>query len=379
MNILFVFPDFTPFHGGVQMVTDILSKEFIKRGHKVTLLSQDAKYKQEDTIVPVISIDLSSSEYNVEDYYKGLLRDRGIDIIINQLPLDPQNDFFLKHSLPNIKTISVYHSKPFGVLKLIRNEIKLSTSLYNRVKTLLYYIKTAIVIYYRFIKVTKGSDVLCLLSPYYKAGLVKVIPYLPINNIEAIGNPLAESRILEMTIRKKQIIFVGRLDDKCKNLVGALDVWNIFVKKYPDWRFVIIGDDSGIDNIKQVIIERNIPNVEFVGRKSNMVQYYAESSFILQTSFYEGWSMAICEAMSYGCVPCVYKTYESLLDFIQDGESGLICPPFDPQAMADRLDETLSLPERFDLISKTAIERIEKFKVHSVVSQWEELFNKLKK
>lgn len=379
MNILFVFPDFTPYHGGVPMVTDILAKEFIKRGHEVVFLSQDPQYTNEDTVVPVISIDLSSSsEYSLIDYYQELLREKRIDIIINQLPLVSSNDFFLKYSLPNIKTISVYHSRPFGILKLIKNEIQTSTSLLNRLRTLLYYVKTAIFTHRRFSTISRNSDILCLLSPHYKE-LLKNIPCLKIQNIESIGNPLPIFRSLGTTTRKKQIVFVGRLSDKCKNLRGALDVWNIFVKRHPDWRFVVIGNDSGIDDIKQEITEKKISNIEFVGHTSNMEQYYSQSSFILVTSFYEGWPMVICEAMSYGCIPCVYNTYEAIQDLIQDGESGLICQPFNPQAMVDRLDKVLSCTEELNMMSRTAIDLIQNFKVDFVATQWEDLFNKLKK
>ena len=83
--------------------------------------------------------------------------------------------------------------------------------------------------------------------------------------------------------------------------------------------------------------------------------------------------------MSYGCIPCVYNTYEAIQDLIQDGESGLICQPFNPQAMVDRLDKVLSCTEELNMMSRTAIDRIQNFKVDFVATQWEDLFNKLKK
>lgn len=379
MNILIVFPDFNPTHGGVPRVTHIITKELILRGHKVFYLSQNPNIQHNNTIVPVIYIDLSQKLDDNICYYQNILSVNNIDIIINQLPLHKENDFFLKYTLSQVKTISVFHSKPFGILKLLQNIISTTNSISKCIMTVLYYIKTALHIYLRFIRIIRLSDKLCLLSEYFKTNLLSVNPFLPADKIISIGNPIEIQESINEVPRKKQILFVGRLSDPCKNLLGAIQIWEKFVKTHPDWSFRVLGEDSGIDEIKKYIDDRAIPNVKFMGHVTDVVSNYSTASFILVTSYFEGWPMVICEAMLCGCIPCAYSTYETIFELISDGESGIICKPFDSNAMVDRLNDVLLKSEIMGNMSQNAMTSIKKYSAKVITLQWEELFEKLKK
>ena len=379
MNILFVCPDFTPSNGGVQRVTDILAKGFIERGHKVNFLSLDDKFANENTLAPVLTINVvSTNKCDLVPEYQKLLQERKIDFVINQLPQNKDYDFCLKYILSGIKTISVYHSKPFGWYRLWKNEILISNSIFDRFNRILHCIKITFTTYFRFVVTTRLSDNLILLSDHYKKSLLKIIPCLPAAKINSIANPIGGVQPLEMSSRKKQILFVGRVSDRCKNIYAALSVWEKFVEKHKDWNFIVVGDDSNIDDIKSNVKERAIPNIKFVGHTYDVTSYYAESEFIIVSSFYEGWPMVICEAMSYGCIPSVFNTFQAVNDLIQDGESGLICTPFNSSEMVERLEEVLADPVRMQTMAENAANYIQRFNVEMIVDQWEELFNQLK-
>ena len=87
MNILFLYRiPMLPFIGGVQRVTENLTKEFISRGHKVVYLSIYEKYKaiEYDYPAPQYYLDYKLHKQNAINTYRSLLVDQKIDVIINQ-------------------------------------------------------------------------------------------------------------------------------------------------------------------------------------------------------------------------------------------------------------------------------------------------------
>lgn len=73
--------------------------------------------------------------------------------------------------------------------------------------------------------------------------------------------------------------------------------------EYPQFEFIFIG-------IKKPNTINYIPeNVQFLGRMNSneLMTYYNQSKFYLQLSNFEGFGVALCEAMLCGCIPIVSK------------------------------------------------------------------------
>lgn len=116
-NILFVFHNpFDPSFGGTERVTDLLSKEFIKRGHNVFYLStrnKESEYKFPCTqyYLPYSNSLKNSKNYK---YVESLIQTNKIDFIINQSGYNHElNEIFdLK-----CKNIAAIHYEPRCHLK----------------------------------------------------------------------------------------------------------------------------------------------------------------------------------------------------------------------------------------------------------------------
>lgn len=86
LNILFVFHvPFIAQNGGVERVTDILSRHLINRGYSVFYLSSEQRCSNFDFPVKQFYFPTSSyySQKNI-DYYNSFLLENKIDIVINQ-------------------------------------------------------------------------------------------------------------------------------------------------------------------------------------------------------------------------------------------------------------------------------------------------------
>ena len=119
MNIMFMF-DFPiiAHNGGVQRVTDVLAKEFVRRGHKVSFLcisiaeQQDMGVNDDATCMQYYL----SSETDVTNQIKELAVELSLDVVINQS--------FSNEAVPILRAlpqgafkVQVFHSQPFATYK----------------------------------------------------------------------------------------------------------------------------------------------------------------------------------------------------------------------------------------------------------------------
>ena len=114
-----------PSYGGIERVTDLLSKEFVRRGHNIIYLCTTVIANQLDCAFPAEQIVLPYSggfenEENVK-FYSHLLNEHKIDIVINQRGWAPFMNNVI--GLNDVKTISVIHSSPMGSHIMYMREI----------------------------------------------------------------------------------------------------------------------------------------------------------------------------------------------------------------------------------------------------------------
>ena len=93
--------------------------------------------------------------------------------------------------------------------------------------------------------------------------------------------------------------------------------------KLPNIDFYIIGDGPIWKEIKKIIFEREIKNVNLLGKKKNIFKYLYLSDIYLSTSLYEGLPISILEAMSIG-LPILASNVIGNCDTIEYGKSGFL-------------------------------------------------------
>ena len=109
-----------------------------------------------------------------------------------------------------------------------------------------------------------------------------------------------------------------------------------------------------------------------MGNVKDVASFYAKSKCLCMTSVYEGWGMVLTEALSYGCIPVVYETYEAVHDIIENEETGYIIPPFKTKKMVKVLSQIASDDSLRNSMANKGKQSVERFSIDKIVDIWDE-------
>lgn len=138
---------------------------------------------------------------------------------------------------------------------------------------------------------------------------------------------------------------VGRLNSwHVKGFDLLINAWLKIAPKYPDWKLKIIGYGSDVNRnyIKSLAKNINSNQFEILDFDKNIVEHYRKAAIFVLSSRYEGFGMALVEAMSQGCacIACDYKGRQQ--EIITNMENGLIAEANDSNSICHILDNLLS-------------------------------------
>lgn len=129
----------------------------------------------------------------------------------------------------------------------------------------------------------------------------------------------------------RTVLTVGRLHPG-KGQQVFLRAAAIVKRKFPDTRFVIVGEEyrTSLENLgfkqtlKGLAEELGISDaVEFVGYTRNLRDLYAQSSVVVAPSFEETFGLVALEAMA-AARPVVASRIPGITELIEDGQTGLL-------------------------------------------------------
>ncbi len=223
---------------------------------------------------------------------------------------------------------------------------------------------------YYFHMLVKNADVFVSLTEDEKKLLKKA------KRIEVIPNFSSMDISQHSTCTAKRVIAVGRLTH-VKGFERLLKIWRMVNTKHPDWHLDIFGDGYLRDKLKHDAQEYHINNLTLHGISHHISQEYVNSSICTVTSYYEGFSLVILEAMMHG-VPCVaFDCPNGPKSIIQDSQCGYLIEDDKDDLFAERLCQLIEdqpLRKRF---SDAAIERAKVFDINTTMGRWKSLFESL--
>lgn len=386
MNIMFMFDvPIIANMGGVQRVTDVLAKEFVRRGNKVSFLCTsmaEQQNKRMDDKASCVQYYLSDDSDKAQQI-RNLAEMLNIDVVINQLSSDDAVPV-LKAFPQGVLKIQVFHNQPFSTYKKERLILQGLTKTNSLGGTVFKYVGIIAPILVRnyyiegakkmFRQLLVSTDKLCLLSETYMERFRRFLPDVPVSKLTAINNPNTFPDTVKINEGKREnmVLFVGRIENSSKNVYDFVRVWRILMKANPDWRAVVVGDGSDLERMKMYAQKLTVERISFEGNQVNVGEYYAKAKFLCCTSNYEGWPMVLVEAMQFGCIPVSYDTFEAVYDMIDDGNNGFIVAK-KPIVMAQCIQQCID--GKFDIfsLSQQAQRKVRKFSAANIVDQWENL------
>ncbi len=145
-----------------------------------------------------------------------------------------------------------------------------------------------------------------------------------------------------------RLMTTASADVPMKGLAPLLEALAKVRTEVPEAHLVVIGKSKAKSQIPALIDRLGIAGaVEFVSgiTTERIVELYAEAEVACVPSLYEGFSLPAVEAMACG-VPVVGTTGGAVPEVIgRDGETGLLVPPGDPDALAAGIRTMLADPE----------------------------------
>lgn len=124
-----------------------------------------------------------------------------------------------------------------------------------------------------------------------------------------------------------RIGYAARLVKQQKRADLLVDLIACLEQRKIDYVFQIAGEGECAAIISEYVETNRIENkVQLLGRlpKEKMNQFWSQQDVFVNVSEYEGTSLSMLEAMSFGCVPIVTDV-SGAREFIEEGRNGYIC------------------------------------------------------
>lgn len=148
-------------------------------------------------------------------------------------------------------------------------------------------------------------------------------------------------------VRDPLVVFSGRLVPR-KGAGVLLEAWPQVTARHPDAQLVLLGDgrgqaDSVEEALRRKVEHEGIANVTFGGATGRPEDFLGAADVLVLPSFKEGFPNALLEAMAAG-MATVSSRIGGVVDLVVDGDTGLVVPPGDADALADCISFLLASP-----------------------------------
>lgn len=338
------------YSGGVERVISKLIPMFIKKGfhivlftHSITEMDYDLPKDVERCVIPY---DPLMPCLWIEQFYEELIN-RNIDVLINHA-----------HAVWRSYYLGVLCTKLLGIKYLIESHTCIGAitsqgreAFYKRIYSL--------------------ADSLIVLSEkdraYWRAS---------ISDVRYIPNPIERANVeQQQEYSDTTILWVGRIDVQEKNVLDVVPVMKEVSSIIPNVKLYLIGhaDEKNVleDLVKKINENKLEDSICIEGYVKEVGHYYENAALIFFTSPYEGFPMAMAEAMSYG-VPVVMYDIDGL-ELSKSGWGVLSVKQRDYSSLAKRIIEVLRDPVLRKRLSDEAKMNIERFAHIDIAEEWKKV------
>ncbi|MFA5794780.1 MAG: glycosyltransferase [Candidatus Brocadiia bacterium] len=150
------------------------------------------------------------------------------------------------------------------------------------------------------------------------------------------------------------------------------------LKEVPNAAFLVVGDGPLEAELKKLANDKGLSSsVIFAGVRNDIPAILKSSTLLALSSSYEGCPNVVIEAMAAG-VPVVATAAGGTPEIVQDGVTGLLVPPEDPDKLAGAIIALLKDRNRSSEFSRKAVTVFqERFTIEQSVRLIEELYDHL--
>ncbi|MHA4842620.1 glycosyltransferase [Flavitalea antarctica] len=160
-----------------------------------------------------------------------------------------------------------------------------------------------------------------------------------------------------------------------KRLTTWLEIAHRIHEKFPEVRFIIIGDGVLKDEIFAKAAELQTSGyVHFAGLQTEIRPYLRAMDIFMMSSEFEGLPIALLEAMSMEVMPACTEA-GGISELVKDGLNGVVVPVADPMMLAEKLEPFIR--DRFKIRAMGEAARktvINNFSMEKMVGELEAIY-----
>lgn len=144
------------------------------------------------------------------------------------------------------------------------------------------------------------------------------------------------------------------------------------------WKLIIYGEGPLLKELQVQAESLNLSHrVDFAGATSDPFARLCEADLFVFPSRFEGFGMALAEAMACGLPVVSFDCPEGPGQIVRNGIDGLLVPPQDVGALAAALDRLMSDAQERKRMAERARDVCQRFSTEKVLAIWEELLHEL--
>jgi glycosyltransferase involved in cell wall biosynthesis len=187
---------------------------------------------------------------------------------------------------------------------------------------------------------------------------------------------LATRRELGLPAESLVVGSIGRLSEQ-KGHRYLLDAAARVLAQKKDARLLIVGDGDQMDALRRQADALGITaSVLFAGHRPDVRALLGALDVFCISSTYEGTPLALFEAMAAGKA-IVSTAVDGCREVLEDGATGLLVPPRDPEALAAALLRCLDDAALRASLAKRAREASARFDIGACVAQMQDLYDEV--
>jgi glycosyltransferase involved in cell wall biosynthesis len=214
-----------------------------------------------------------------------------------------------------------------------------------------------------------------------RAPVVKIHPGIPVDEIaRRKGSGAAVRRLLSWE-QDPIVGIVGRLQPG-KGQEVFLRAAALVADRRPDTRYLVVGGALlGCEGDYPLRLQRLAEQlglaerVRFAGHQSDVFPWLDALDVVVHASFGEAFGLAVVEAMALG-KPVVATFAGGPAEIIEDGVSGILVPPGQPQVIAEAVLQILTRREVASMLARNAHERARAFSEERMAAGFADLLSK---
>jgi glycosyltransferase involved in cell wall biosynthesis len=357
--------------GGAERVSANLANYWATKGWEITIVTLSQQSMDSYDLHPAVkrmALGLSAKSTNVlAVLWKNIRRVISLRRVLRQIQPDIALGMMVEPSvllalaawgLPTLRTVGAEHiHPPQSPVGYLRDTLRSHTyGLLNAVTALS----------------SEGKD---WLKTHTNAQRVTVIP-------NAVTWPLSgqEPRISPGALYQSErqlLLAVGRLEAQ-KGFDWLIEAFSNLADKHPSWDLVILGEGLLHSTLEGQVRESGLEHRIFLpGRAGNMDEWYERADLYVMSSRFEGFPMALAEAMAYGLAAVSFDCDTGPRDIIRHELDGLLVAQGNVAELTAALDRLMSDALTRQRFAERAVEVRERFSMERIAGMWEKLFEEI--